>query len=82
MSTEVRPIKVASIAPSNIVRDDEIAIETAKTSKVTAVVTVMSIFCKKKCKSLSANPGNKKPYCQKAKNANFLEEISHDPRNC
>jgi hypothetical protein len=37
-------IKVAATAPSKTTRVDEIAIETTKTSKVTAVVAVMSIF--------------------------------------
>jgi hypothetical protein len=41
-------------------RADEIAIEIAKTGKVTAVVPVMSTFCKKNCKTRSANPENKK----------------------
>jgi hypothetical protein len=43
---------------------------------VTVVVTVMSIFCKKKCKLWSANPGNEKPFCQKVEIANFFEENS------
>ncbi len=47
MSAESRPIKVANTAPSNNTRANEIAIETSKTSKVSAVVAVMSIFCKK-----------------------------------
>jgi hypothetical protein len=34
---------------------DEIASETAQTGKVTAVVAVMSIFKKKRCKLRSAN---------------------------
>ncbi len=55
MYTEPHPIKVANTAPSETTWADEIAIETAKTSKVTAVVTVISTFSKKKCKSQSAN---------------------------
>jgi hypothetical protein len=47
VSTEPHPIKVVNTAFSNYMRADEIAIETAKTGKVTAVVTIMSIFCKK-----------------------------------
>jgi hypothetical protein len=43
-STEPRPIKVTNTAPSETTRADEIVIQTAKTGKVTAVVTVMSIF--------------------------------------
>jgi hypothetical protein len=57
-------IKVINTAPSNTMRTDEIATETAKTIEVTAVVAVMSIFCKNKCKLQSANPGNEKPSCQ------------------
>jgi hypothetical protein len=53
-------------------RADEIAIETAKTDKVTAVVVIMSIFCSKRCNLQNANPGNGKPSHKKAKSANFL----------
>ncbi len=35
LSTELRPIKVANTALSETTRADEVAIETAKTSKVT-----------------------------------------------
>jgi hypothetical protein len=66
LSTEPRAIKVANTAPSETTRADEIAIETAKTGKVTAVVAVMSIFSKKRCKLQNANLGNEKPSCQKA----------------
>jgi hypothetical protein len=62
-------------------RANEIAITTAKTSEVTVVVVVMSIFSKKRCKSRSANPRNEKPSRQKAENADFPEENSHGPRN-
>jgi hypothetical protein len=62
-------------------RANEIAIETAKTGKVTAVVTVMSIFSEKRCKLLSANHGNEKPSCQKAEKADFLEENTRGKRN-
>jgi hypothetical protein len=61
-------------------RDDEITIETAKTDKVTAVVVVMTIFCKKKCKLQSANTENKKPSCQKAESAHFPEENFSGPK--
>ncbi len=47
LSTEPHPIKVATTAPSDTTRADKIAIKTAKTSKVTAVVAVMGIFSKK-----------------------------------
>ncbi len=43
MSTEPRPIKVATTAPSDTMRADEIAIKTTKNGKVTAVVMGMSI---------------------------------------
>jgi hypothetical protein len=52
-STKPRLIKVANTAPSETTRADKIAIETTKTGKVTAVVVVMSIFSKKRCKSRS-----------------------------
>jgi hypothetical protein len=47
LSTEAHPIKVVDTAPSNNIRADEIANENAKTGKMTAVVAVMSIFCKR-----------------------------------
>ncbi len=81
LSTEPRPIKVANTAPSETTRADEIAIETAKTSKVTAVVAAMSIFSEKRCKSQSANLRNEKPSCQKAESANYPEENSHRLRS-
>ncbi len=80
LSTKPRPIKVAATAPSEISRADEIAIETAKTGKATAVVALMSIFSKKRCKLRSANLGNKEPSCQMAESANFPEENSCGPR--
>jgi hypothetical protein len=60
---------------------NEIANETAKTGKATAVVALMSIFCRKKWKLQSTNPGNEKPSCYKAESAKFLEENSCNPRN-
>jgi hypothetical protein len=60
---------------------DEIAIETAKTGKVTAVVTVMSIFSKKRCKLRNAYRGNEKPSCQKAERADFPEENNRGLRS-
>ncbi len=73
MSHKPHLIKVANTALSETTKADEIAIKTAKTGKVTAVVTVMSIFSKKKCKLQSANRGIKKPSCQKAESANIPE---------
>jgi hypothetical protein len=61
-------------------RPNEIANKKTKTGKVTAVVAVMSIYCRKKRYSQSANPRNKKPSCHKAGSAKFLEENSHKLR--
>ena len=47
MSHKPRPIKVVKTALSVATKADEIALETAKTGKVTTVVAVMSIFKKK-----------------------------------
>jgi hypothetical protein len=44
LSTKPRQIKVADTASSETTKADEIAIKTAKTGKVTAVVAVMDIF--------------------------------------
>ncbi len=73
MSHKPRPIKDANTAPSETTKADEIAIKTAKTDKVTAVITVINIFSKKRCKLRSANCRNVKPSCQKAESANFQE---------
>jgi hypothetical protein len=48
LSHKPRPIKVVDTALSKATKADEIASETAKIGKVTAVVAVMSIFKKKK----------------------------------
>ncbi len=53
---------------------DEIAIKTAKTGKVTAVVVVKCIFSRKRCKLRSVNLGNERPFCQKVERANIPEE--------
>jgi hypothetical protein len=47
LSTEPRAVKVANTALSETTKADQIAIKTAKTGKVTAVVVVMSIFSEK-----------------------------------
>ncbi len=60
---------------------DEIASESAKTGKVTAVVAVMSIFKKKRCKLRSANLKNERPSHQKAERADFKEENTHGLRS-
>ncbi len=81
MSTEPCLIKVTNTAPDETTKADEIAIETAKTGKVTAVVVVMRIFSEKRCKSRSANSRNVKPSCQYAKRADFPEENTRGPRS-
>ncbi len=63
LSHKPRPIKVVETALSVAMKADEIALETAKTGKVTAVVAVMSIFKRKKCKLRSAILGNERPSC-------------------
>jgi hypothetical protein len=68
------PIRVANTAVSETLKADEIAIKTAKTGKATAVVTIKSIFSKKRCKLRGANLGNEKPSCQKVERADFPEE--------
>jgi hypothetical protein len=80
-SHKPRPIKVADTALSHTTKADEIAIKTAKTSKVTAVVTVTSIFGNIGCKLWSANLRNEKPSCQKAERANFPEENTRRSRS-
>ncbi len=74
-------IKVTNTALSETTKADEIAIETAKTGKVTVVVVVMSIFSEKRCKLRSANLGNEKPSCQKLERADFLEENTRELRS-
>jgi hypothetical protein len=76
MPTDSPPIKIINTAPSKTMRANEIAIETAKTSNVTARVTVISIYCRKKCNLRSANPGSEKPSCYMVESAEFLEENS------
>jgi hypothetical protein len=74
-------INVVKTALSETTKANEIAIETAKTGKVTAVVAVMSIFSKKRCKLQSAYLRNEKPSCQKAKRANFPGENTRGSRS-
>jgi hypothetical protein len=54
MSTDSCPIRVVNAAPSHTKRADEVANENANIGKETAVIAVMSIICRKKCKSWSA----------------------------
>jgi hypothetical protein len=81
LSHKPRTIKVVKTALSVATKADEIALETAKTGKVTAVVAVMSIFKKKKYKSRSAILGNERPSHQGAERANFSQEISCKSQN-
>jgi hypothetical protein len=81
MSHKPRPIKVVKTAPSVATKADEIAKETAETGKVTAVVAVMSIFKRKRCKLRSASLGNERPSRQKAERANFLQENTRGSQN-
>jgi hypothetical protein len=78
LSHKPHPIIVANTALSETTRADEIAIETTKTGKVTAVVAAKSIFSKKRYKAQNANLRNKKPSHQKAESANFLVNIAGD----
>ncbi len=81
LSHKPRPIKVINTAPSETTKADEIASETTKTGKVTAVVKVMSIFSRKRCKLRSANLGNERPSCQKLERANFPEKNTRGSRS-
>jgi hypothetical protein len=81
LSHKPRPIKVTNIALSETTKANEIASKTAKTRKVTAVVVVMSIFSRKRCKLQSANLGNERPSRQKAERANFPEENTRGSRS-
>ncbi len=81
MSHKPRPIKVINTALSETTKADEIASKTANTRKVTAVVMVMSIFSRKRCKLRSANLGTERPSCQKAERADVLEENSRGSRS-
>jgi hypothetical protein len=81
LSHKPRPIKVVNTALSETTKADEIAKEAAKTSKVTAIVAVKSIFNRKRCKLQSASLGNERPSFQKAKRANFLQKNTNGLQN-
>jgi hypothetical protein len=81
LSHKPRLIKIVYTALSETKKADQIVIETAKTGKVTAVVTVMSIFSRKRCELRSANLGNEKPSCQKAERADFPEGNTRGSRS-
>jgi hypothetical protein len=78
LSHKPRPIKVVNTALSETAKADEIASKTAKTGMVTAVVAVMSIFKRKRCRLQSGNLGNERPSHQKAERANFRRKIPGD----
>ncbi len=80
-SHKPHPIKVVNTALSETTKADEIASKTAKTRKVTAVVAVMSIFKKKRCRLRSSSLGNERPSHQKVERANFLEENTRGSRS-
>jgi hypothetical protein len=65
LSHKPRPIKVANTALNQTTKADEIAIKTAKTGEVTAVVAVMSIFSRKRWELRNTNLRNEKPSHQK-----------------
>ncbi len=77
-SHKPRPIKVVDTALSETLKADEIASETAKTGKVTAVVAVMSIFKKKRCKLRSASLGNERFFAKRRKEPIFWRKIPAD----
>jgi hypothetical protein len=78
-SHKPRPIKVVNTPLSETTKADEIASKTAKTGKVTAVVAVMSIFSRKRCKLRSANLGNEKSLLAKRqKETIFRRKIPSD----
>jgi hypothetical protein len=62
-------------------KTNEIASKTTKTGKVTAVVGVMSIFSRKRCKLRSANLGKERPSRQKAERADIWEENTRRSRS-
>ncbi len=78
MSHKPRPIKVVDTALSVATKADEIAQETAKTGKVTAVVAVMSIFKRKKCKLQSASLGMRGLLAKEQKEPIFCRKIPGD----
>jgi len=55
-STDTRPIKATKLA-LDITRANEIAIETSKTGKVTAVVVILKVFGDEPNNSRNTNPG-------------------------
>ena len=81
MSHKPCPIKVVNTALSKATKADEIAKETTETGKVTAVVGVMSIFKRKRCKLWSASLGNERPSRQSAERAIFLQENTRGSLN-
>jgi hypothetical protein len=81
LSHKPHPIKVVDTALSETTKADKIAKETTETGKMTAVVAVMSIFKRKKCKLQSTSLRKERPSCQKAERVIFLQENTHGLRN-
>jgi hypothetical protein len=81
MSQKPHPIKVVNTALSEATKADEIAKETAKTGKVTMVVTVMSIFKRKRFELRSASLRNERLSHQKAERGNFWHENTRGLQN-
>ncbi len=77
-SHKPRLIKVVDTALSETMKADEIVSKTAKTGKVTAVVAVMSIFKKKKCKLRSACLENGGLLAKRQKEPIFWKKIPAD----
>jgi hypothetical protein len=81
LSHKPHPIKVVDTALSVATKADEIAKETAETGKVTAVVTVMSIFKRKRCELQSASLGKRGFLTKRQKEPNFLQENTRRSQN-
>jgi hypothetical protein len=81
LSHKPRLIIVVNTALSKATKADEIVKETAKTGKVTAVVAVMSIFKRKRCKLRSTSLGNERPSRQKTERADLSQENTRGLQN-
>ncbi len=78
MSHKPRPIKVVDTALSETMKADEIASETTKFGKVTAVVTVMSIFKKKDANCEALISGMRGLLAKRRKEPIFRRKIPMD----
>ncbi len=85
MSSETRPIKVTNL-DSDKIRAKEIAIENAKTGKVTAAVAVLYLFRNKLCNSRSANrepvAKDRQKLASKSKKSKHLARIRQNVSLC